>query len=180
MILGTEYEREKAKLRKKRGHFTTNNDRVIRKVCRVSKKSSRGRKGENGGVKREVRLWIWFLSYIMWWWTESLETVEKDGKRRKNIWGGGSILFLWQIDAIHLNHVTPAAHSLSDQHCATPKGNWNCIVSPPPTSFFYSFLFFLGNKRRCMSSILPREWANKTTACSYMYRSPSSPKNIFH
>lgn len=65
MILGTEYGREKAKLRKKRGHFTTNNDRVIRKVCRVSKKSSRGRKGENGGVKREVRLWIWFLSYIM-------------------------------------------------------------------------------------------------------------------
>lgn len=50
---------------------------------------------------------------------------------------GVSILFLWQIDAIHLNHVTPVAHSLSDQHCATPKGNWNCIVSPPPLLFSF-------------------------------------------
>ena len=43
---------------------------------------------------------------------------------------GGGILFFQQIDVIHLNRATPAAHSQSDQHLATPKGKWNCIVDP--------------------------------------------------
>lgn len=54
----------------------------------------------------------------------------------------------------------------------TPKGNWT-------PSFFFFFYTFLSNMRWYMSSILPQEWANKTTACCYMYCIPSSPRNIF-
>lgn len=115
-------------------------------------------------------------------WPEEKEECVKEGERRRRA-GLGILFFLRQIDVIHLNHVTCAAHSLSDQRHATPKGNWNCIVVPHhhnhPHFFlffsFFSFFFLLGNKRRSMCSILPRVWANKTTACSYMYRSPSSP-----
>ena len=142
MILGTEYEREKAKLRKKRGHFTTNNDRVIRKVCRVSKKSSRGRKGENGGVKREVRLWIWFLSYIMWWWTESLEKVEKDGKRRKNIWGGGEhIVFVanWCDPSEPCDSCSTLPEWPALRHT---QGQLELHCEPPPHLLFLLFSFF--------------------------------------
>lgn len=64
----------------------------------------------------------------------------------------------------------------------TPKGNWNCNVSPPPlpcSPFLTFFSFSASNKRRCMSSILPRKWTNKTTACSYVYRALSSPLKIY-
>lgn len=106
---------------------------------------------------------------------EKEEACVRGGERRRRAGVGILFFFLWQIDVIHLNHVTCATHSLSDQRHATPKGNWNCIVVPhqqhphPLFSSFPSCLFFLsGNKRRSMSSILPGVWANKTTACSYM------------
>lgn len=113
----------------------------------------------------------------MWWYTEGYGKVEKE---RKDIKGGvrerdgGAYCFcgklMWSIWAMWLLQHTPWVTS------ATPKGNWNCM-SPP--SFFSLFFFFSGNKRRCMLSILLWDWASKTTACSYMYHSPSSPKTIY-
>lgn len=108
--------------------------------------------------------------YITWWWTEGKEKVERGrnikGERRGAYCFCGklmrSIWTMWLLQ--HTPWVTSA----------TPKGNWNCNASPLP------FLtFFFSNKRRCMSSILPREWTNKTTACSYVYRSPSFLLKIY-
>lgn len=123
--------------------------------------------------KRWIKSQFSFWSYIEWRWTEGLERRMNMKERR----------FFFVYYFFHCcfvaNLCDPSApcdlfSTLPEwPNHATPKGSRNCIVPP-------LFSFFLGNKRRYMSSILPREWANKTTACSYMYRSPSPPKNIFH
>lgn len=89
-----------------------------------------------------------------------------------------SILFSWQIDVIHLNHVTPAAHSPSDQHHTQGQLELQCDSPLPPflTSFFFSSAAIRDD---VCPPILPREWTNKTTASSYVYRGLSFPLKIY-
>lgn len=132
-----------------------------------------GAKRWREGVKGEVSHWIRLWYYVMMDWGQ-----RKGRERGRNLKGGEmeSILFSWQIDVIHLNHVTPPAHSLSDQHHTQGQLELQCEPPPTPRSPFLTFFSFsASNKRRCMSSILPRKWTNKTTACSYVYRGLSSP-----
>lgn len=79
---------------------------------------------------------------------------------------------MWSIWTMWLLQHTPRVTSTTPH----PRATGIALQHLPTT---HSPSLYSSNKRRCISSILLREWANKTTACSYMYHSPSSLRNVF-